>query len=67
MPFARVSYGLDLRIVKLKGYVFFSSCVSIVQSIEHKFNKEDKYNVARPKSSRNLLETLQNGPTSPGI
>lgn len=32
-----------LRIVNLKGYVFFSSCVSIVQAIERKFQHEDKH------------------------
>ena len=33
------------RIVHLKGYVFFSSCVSIVRQIEEKFQHEDKHQV----------------------
>lgn len=32
-------------IVHLKGYVFFSSCVSIVRQIEEKFQHEDKHQV----------------------
>ena len=32
-----------LRIVHLKGYVFFSSCVSVVKEIERKFQHEDRH------------------------
>lgn len=34
-----------IMIVHLKGYVFFSSCVSIVRQIEEKFQHEDKHQV----------------------
>lgn len=34
-----------VMIVNLKGYVFFSSCVSIVQRIESHFNREDRHDV----------------------
>lgn len=37
--------ALAPRIVHLKGYVFFSSCVSIVRQIEEKFQHEDKHQV----------------------